>query len=234
MMTHSLVNQIRWTIDSKPVSMDDTWISTSYMNRGQERNISDPGLLKQVSVIITEDAFVDIIAPLFEEVRKEEENEAEYNEGEYWVADMFRKYNFEPFPQVWDQSRESITRFALEFESELLDALWVEASEWKDHNYYMHELNGYKLHKNEIEFTGTAIYAPFFVETLLKNLINNISDPNNTCEILIDSMKALAQGGEKAVEALPKIELLKTHHDRDVSALAIEIASELSVFRNKH
>ena len=150
---------VQWSINYKDVSPDEAHIVTSYMNRGQRHNIADEGRVMPVAVRLPVALFLELIAPIYDDVVQDERDDVMYKPGEDWLSDELRARDFPSLQKLWSDSKDMLARFVLEFETDFLEALETPSPEKQVPLYYIHTLNSYQFHESEIEFSGTCILS---------------------------------------------------------------------------
>ncbi len=190
------------------------------MSRGQERNISNESNIHPISFTLPKNSFLEIISDWYKDLVREEKEDSYYEEGEFWNSDIIRSKNYPDLASLWNDSEEIVAKLVLDSEVEFMDLVYITSDGWKEHNYYIHKINEFSLSSSSITFLGTCIYSPDQSEKMLGNLINNISNPDNHEDILLDSLKELRNGKSKAIKAISAIAKLTTHPSHVVSDAA--------------
>ncbi len=187
------------------------------MGRGQSRPNS---ALKSFSLSIDRESFISIIQDWYQLFLEEERSDTHYHPGEDWAADLMRNKNFPPLNTLWEEAPKDVGRLMLDYETDFLDLVQSNTPRWKPNNYFVHRLEQYNIDPDGITMRGTCIYAPDHIKNLLNNLITNISDTENTEQIILDSLLELQKGRQYALPAIPQISILVSDPSRKVSQVA--------------
>lgn len=225
--SESLRSEIIWEIENQLVDFSNTWICTSYMNRGQDRNITDDKQIRKVTFSIPKAVFIDIISEWYDALLSDEKDDPCYEKGEYWSSDLLRSKNYPSLGSLWNESEDIVAKLVLESEVDLMDLVYLVKDGWMEHNYYIHKIDKFHLESDTIIFSGVCIYSPNQNERVLANLIDNISNPDHHENILLESLEELKNGKSNAVAAIPKIANLINHKNITVSEAAKNTLLEL-------
>lgn len=215
-----LRSQVRWRIDGRDVG-PDAWIGTSYLNRGQDRNLRIEGVrLVGLEIRVPRRAFEALFSLAYDPLAREEREDTGYAPGEDDAADRLRALGFPSFPDLLAAEPGFAFRLVLAWETELLDLLSMDEGPWRADNFFVHELTSARIDGDDVVLRGTALASPEHNAVKLRNLLHNLRDPLSSPEIVVASIRQLARGHRHALPALPTLEALAEHGDPRIAAEA--------------
>ncbi|HEX2205319.1 MAG TPA: hypothetical protein VHG91_18565 [Longimicrobium sp.] len=197
-----MTRSVRWRVDGRDLGPDDT-ISTSYMNRGQDRNLRAEGMRPCDFEVRIARADFDRLWALCAEALGEGEEDSP--------------------PLSLPADPERAARWVLDAETELLELLYVDEGEWKARHFFVHELTEAGIGPEEVVLRGVALFSADHNERKLRNLIRNVTDPallRDHPNVVVDSVRELARGHRYAVDALPALRALAGDGSPEIAAEA--------------
>lgn len=214
---------VRWIVDGRDLA-DDFWVCTSYMNRGQERNLRGEGITpRALQVRISRPAFERMMEPFYGQWAREEWDDTKDDVDADSASGRVRALDFPPFAELLAEHADAALAWVVEWEVDVMERLWTDEGAWKTDAYFVHEITSARLDGGDVVLEGVALHATSHNAIRLRNLLRTLRANalvHDQPALVLESIAMLARGGRHALAALPVLDDLARAAPPPVAAQA--------------
>ncbi|MDW3648422.1 MAG: hypothetical protein R8P61_15255 [Bacteroidia bacterium] len=155
----SITCQIKWLINGRALKKQE-FVSTSYLNRGQERNLAHPDFHKfPIEIHLSRDLFLEIFAHAYDPFVAGEKEEDPYEWDQFEVFDRLRCLSYPDLEVLYQDHKDLLTLTVLELETDFSDLIAMERESESEISVYLHLWKHCIIEKEQVCIQGLALSA---------------------------------------------------------------------------
>ncbi|MEL6251325.1 MAG: hypothetical protein AAFR87_04875 [Bacteroidota bacterium] len=153
----SITCLIKWTINGRELK-ETEFVSTSYMNRGQQRNLDNPDFHKYpIEIWLKKDLFLKIFTHAYDPFVVEEKKEDPYEWGQFEVFDRLRRMSYPNLKDLFEDHKELVALSFLELETDFSDLIAMKRKAESEVSIYLHLWQNCIIEEESVTIQGLAL-----------------------------------------------------------------------------
>ena len=158
-LDHSITCGIKWMIKGRELG-DHEFISTSYMNRGQKRNLDNPDFHKYpLEIHLSKELFLEIFAHAYDPFVAGEKEEDPYEWGQFEVFDKLRRLSYPELRILYEEHKDLLASTLLELETDFSDLIAMDRKANAEISIYLHLWQKCIIEENQVVIQGLGLSA---------------------------------------------------------------------------
>lgn len=153
----SITCQIKWIINGRARKAEE-FVSTTYMNRGQQRNLDNPDFHSfPIEISLSKGLFIEIFAHAYDPFVAEEKEEDPYEWDQFEVFDRLRRLSYPELPILYANHKDLLALTLLELEHDFSDLIAMERDPESEISIYLHLWQHCIIEEDSVRIQGVAL-----------------------------------------------------------------------------